>query len=94
MSSLYRPKTTIQFPNEWAVNSFLLKLKSALGWEYLASSDEMQVKIKPRGGAEYILIGLNKGGSPITLNLNGEKLTQGSEAVWKEIFDYANRYRL
>jgi hypothetical protein len=94
MSTAYRPKTTIQFPNQWAVDSFLRKLKSTQGWEYQASSDGMRVRINPKGGAEYILIGLNKGGTIISLDLNGEKLARGSDAVWKELFEYADRYRI
>ncbi|HKP97026.1 MAG TPA: hypothetical protein VJ385_14845 [Fibrobacteria bacterium] len=93
MTTAFKPKTSLLFPNQWAVDSFLTKLKTATGWEYEASSDKKQVKAKPKGQPEGILIGLNKGGSLITVELNGEKLAAGSDDAWKQIFEFAGRYR-
>ncbi len=93
MTAIFPPKTSILFPNQWAVDSFLRKLKTRPDWEFKASSDERRVRVKPKGSADGILIGLNKGLASITLDLNGEKLPAGSDEVWKEIYEFANRYR-
>lgn len=94
MSSSFRPKASIMFPNTWAINSFLLKIRQAAGWEWVASSNDQSIKVKPKGAREYILIGLNKGRSgPVTVDLNAEKLGPGIDGVWIQIFDWARPYR-
>ncbi|MDB5104582.1 MAG: hypothetical protein JWP91_2271 [Fibrobacteres bacterium] len=95
MSTNFRPKARIQFPNTWALNSFLLKLKRFSGWEYIASSDQTHVKVKPKGANEYILIGLNKAGGhgAIEVDINAEKLGDRTDHFWIELYDYARRYR-
>lgn len=94
MRTSVRPKNTIMFPNDWAIKSFLLRLKRNAGWEYVASSDDSHVKVKPKGAAEYILIALNKTrqGGYINVDLNAEKLGD-AEKAWNEIFDAARLYR-
>jgi hypothetical protein len=95
MKSSVNPKNKIMFPNTWAVNSFLNRLKRSAGWEYEASSDDAHVKVKPKGAREYILIGLNKSrqGGYLEVELNAEKLGAGADGYWTEIFDHARRYR-
>ena len=95
MKTSVRPKNKILFPNAWAADSFLARLKRSAGWEYLASSDDSHIKVKPKGAPEYILIGLNRSrqGGYLELELNAEKLGHGADAYWAEIFDHARRYR-
>ncbi|GEM_PF-4717358 len=93
MSSNVRPKQNILFPNSWALNSFLLRLKRFTEWEYLASSNDVEVKIKPKGGADYILIGLNKSGAGYLVNINAEKLGDKTDLIWKQLYDFARLYR-
>jgi hypothetical protein len=95
MKSSVRPKNKIMFPNAWAANSFLNRLKRSAGWEYLASSDNAHVKVKPKGAADYILIGLNKSRECgyLEIELNAEKLGPGADGYWDEIFNHARRYR-
>jgi hypothetical protein len=95
MKTSVRPKNKIMFPNTWAVNSFLNRLKRSAGWEYQASSDDAHVKVKPKGAPDYILIGLNKTrqGGYLEVELNAEKLGPGADRFWGEIFDHARRYR-
>jgi hypothetical protein len=97
--SNFRPKARIMFPNTWAVNSFLLKLKRFSTHEFTASMDGRHVKVRPQGGgSEYILIGLNKAGGrgdggAVTVEINAEKLSAMTDSIWNEIYDYARRYR-
>lgn len=93
MKAISKPKFSILFPNQWAVDSFLRKLKSAAGWDYKASMDGRFVKLTPKGGDEYILIGLNRGRGVFNIEFNGEKLPRTAEEIWKEILEYAARYR-
>jgi hypothetical protein len=97
MSSSFRPKATIMFPNSWAANSFLLKMRQAAGWDWVASSDAAHIKAKPKGANDYILIGLNKksggDGGPVNIEFNAEKLGPGADPVWIQIYDWARRYR-
>jgi hypothetical protein len=95
MKTSVSAKNKIMFPNTWAVNSFLTRLKRTIGWVYEASSDDAHVKVKPKGASEYILIGLNKTreGGYFEVELNAEKLGQGADKFWAEIFDHARRYR-
>jgi hypothetical protein len=95
MSTSFRPKAKIMFPNTWAVNSFLNRVKRFSNWEYLASSDERHVRVKPKGAADYILIGLTKAGGTgaITVEINAEKLGDRGDNFWIELYDYARRYR-
>lgn len=99
MSSTFRPRAKIQFPNGWALNSFLLKLKRNSGHEYMAAMDGSTVKLMPKGGgADYILIGLNKTArnenSTITIEINAERMTRGADALWTDIYTYARLYRI
>lgn len=97
MSSSFRPKAEIMFPNSWAANSFLLKMRQALSWEWSASSNATDIKVKPKGSNEYILIGLNKkggrGGGVVNVEINAEKLGSNADLFWIQIFDWARRYR-
>ncbi len=93
MSTNFRPKAKIMFPNAWALNSFLLRLKQFAGWEYIASSDDRHVRLKPKGSHEYILIGLNKSGSSFAVEVNAEKLGDRGDHFWIALFDHARRYR-
>jgi len=97
MSSSFRPKATIMFPNTWAANSFLTKIRQATGWEWYASSNATEIKVKPKGAREYILIGLNKkaggDGGVVNVEFNAEKLGPGADPFWIQIFDWARRYR-
>jgi hypothetical protein len=88
-----QPKTKISFPNAWAVNSFLTKLKRFSGWEFHASTDDVHFRVKPKGFNDYILIGLNKSGNTIVADINAEKLGDKLDGIWTEIQDYARRYR-
>ena len=98
MSSSFRPKATIQFPNTWAADSFLLKMRQATGWEWVASSDAAHIKVKPKGGADYILIGLLKkaggDGGPVSVEINAEKLGHGADPVWIQIYDWARKFKM
>ena len=95
MRTSVRPKNTIMFPNAWAVESFLLRLKRNSGWECVASSNDSHVKVKPKGAPDYILIALNKTrqGGYINVDFNAEKLGHGADRFWNEIFDCARLYR-
>ncbi|MEO6095984.1 MAG: hypothetical protein ABIW76_09945 [Fibrobacteria bacterium] len=93
MSTNFRPKARIMFPNSWALNSFLLRLKRSSGWEYHAAANDTDIKVKPKGAKDYILIGLNKTGSSFEAVINAEKLGDKGDAIWKDIYDYARRYR-
>lgn len=92
MSTNFRPKAKIMFPNTWAVDSFLNKLKGVMGWEFKRASDGNSVRLKPRGSTEYILIGLLKSGGAVVAEINSEKVGM-SDAVWIMIYDFARRYR-
>jgi hypothetical protein len=92
MHTEYQPKNKLSFPNQWAVNSFLRRLKAVQEWEYSASLDGRFVKLKPRLDSEYILIGLNKAGGIFTVDMNGEKLG-AIDDIWRRIFAFANLYR-
>jgi hypothetical protein len=90
--SNFRAKNKIMFPNRWALDSFLLRLKRSSGWEFHASNDSEHFKVKPKHAVDYILIGLNKaGGNGFILEINAEKAN--TNEVWHLIFDFANRYR-
>lgn len=97
MSNASRPKEKIMFPNAWAVNSFLLKLKRNAGWEFVTSTNATDIKVKPTGAKEYMQfkvsgkIGDNN--ANVTLEVNAEKLGPGIEGVWKKMNEYANLYR-
>jgi hypothetical protein len=94
MKTSVRPKNKIMFPNAWAVDNFLNRLKRNTGWEYKASSDARHVKVKPKGAADYILIGLNKSRCGyLEVEINAEKLGPGADPFWAEIFEHASRYR-
>ena len=93
MSTNFRPKARIMFPNIWAVNSFLLRLKRFSGWDYLASSNATNIRVKPKEAADYILIGLNKSCGNIEVTINAEKMGDNSDGIWTQIYDYARRYR-
>ena len=95
MKTSARPKTKLLFPNSWAAQSFLLRLKRNAEWEYLASSDNRHIQVKPKGAREAIEILVNQGreGHLIQLELNAEKLGDGADAIWNAIFDHARRYR-
>jgi hypothetical protein len=95
MKTSVSPKNKIMFPNTWAVDSFLTRLKRSTGWEYEASSDDTHIKVKPKGAPDYILIGLNRSrqGGYLEMELNAEKLGNGADKYWAEIFDHARRYR-
>lgn len=94
MKSNYRPKAQIKFPNTWAVDSFLLRLKRSSGWKFSASSNATSIKVFPvHNEAVYILIGLLKSGSSIDVSINAEKLGDGGDAEWTKIYEYAGRYR-
>jgi len=99
MSKQFNPKTTLSFPNRWALDSFLLMLQRySEGWELKASSDNQHFRAKPKGSDEAILIGLSKGGESVTgiieIFLNGEKITGDSDESWKVIFEHARHYRM
>jgi hypothetical protein len=96
MSSSFRPKAKIMFPNSWAANSFLTKVRQATGWDWSASSNGSNIKVKPKGAPEYILIGLNKGrgeGGVVNVEFNAEKLGQDADPFWIQIYDWARPYR-
>ena len=95
MKTSIPPKQKIMFPNTWAVTSFLNRLKRSSDWEYIASSDDSHVKVRPKGAREYILIGLNKtrAGGYLDVELNAEKLGDGTDKIWDDIFNHARRYR-
>ncbi len=90
----FRPKNKIAFPNRWAVDSFLLKVKRASGWEYVAASNNTDIKIRPKGAEDYILIGLLKSRGGFEVEINAEKSGRASDQLWQTIFEYANRYRV
>lgn len=92
MTTQFKPKNRLRFPNQWAADSFLLKLKSSRTWTYVPSCDGRGAKLDLKGGGQSILIGLNKEMSFQYVDLNGESLGRDSDAVWKEIFDYGRRY--
>jgi hypothetical protein len=89
----FRPKNKIAFPNRWAVDSFLLRVKRASGWEYVGASNETNIKIRPKGAEDYILIGLLKSGRGYEVEINAEKSGNASDQLWHTIFEYAKRYR-
>ncbi len=97
MSNTSRPKASIQFPNSWAANSFLLKIRQMPNWNYVASSNATNIKVMPSGEREYILIGLIKkaggDGGPVTVVINAEKLGHGADKFWQTVFDWARPYR-
>jgi hypothetical protein len=93
MSTNFRPKAKILFPNSWAVDSFLTKVKRASGWDYKSSMDGKTITVKPNQSNDYILIGLNKGTSGIVAEINAEKLGEGADRFWIEIHNYARRYK-
>lgn len=92
-----RPKQKFQFPNAWAMNSFLLCLKRKTQWEYVPSSDDRHIKAKPKGARDFMTIELKKSGKEtgiIDVEFNAEKLGDGAEQVWNEIADFARLYRI
>ena len=93
MSTHFRPKAKILFPNSWAVDSFLTKLKRFSGWDYKSSMDGNSIRVKPNTSNDYILIGLNKVSSGITVEINAEKAGDRPDAYWIDIYNYARRYR-
>lgn len=97
MSNAFRPKEKIMFPNAWAANSFLLKLKRSAGWEFVTATNGTHIKVKPTGAKDYMEF-VSKGkigdnNANVTLEINAEKLGHGTEGVWKQINEYANLYR-
>lgn len=93
MSTSFRPKAKIPFPNTWAVDSFLNKLKRFSGWEYKSSMDGKSIRVKPKEANDYILIGLLKSSGGIIAEINAEKLGDQADGFWIEIYNYARRYR-
>lgn len=93
MSTSFRPKAKISFPNTWAVDSFLLKLKRFSGWEYKSSMDGNSIRVKPNQANDYILIGLLKSSSGIIAEINAEKLGDRADGFWIDLYNYARRYR-
>ena len=93
MSTSFRPKTKISFPNMWAVDSFLMKLKRFSGWEYKSSMDGNSIRVKPNEANDYILIGLLKSSSGVIAEINAEKLGDRADRFWIDIHNYARRYR-
>ncbi len=90
----YRPKNTIMFPNQWAVDSFLLRLKRSSGWDFFAFSNGTQFKLSMERGGDYILIGLLRSRGNIELAINGEKLNRGhADKFWSKIYEFAGRYK-
>jgi hypothetical protein len=92
MSTEFQLRHKFRFPNQWAVNSFLRRLKAVHEWEYVASLDGRFVKVKPHRDSDYILIGLIKEGNAVIVDMNGEKAGGGDE-FWRRIFAFANLYR-
>ena len=93
MSTTSQRKIKISFPNTWAVNSFLLRIKRSNEWELFPCSSETHFKATPKGSTQYILIGLNKSRSNIEVDLNAERLEMDPENVWRQIYEFASRYR-
>jgi hypothetical protein len=99
MIGIYPPKARILFPNSWAVESFMLRLKRNLDWHILAEANAKDFKIKPKGvghagwADHYILIGLSKARSGIEVFINAEKLRDHSSDAWDAIFEQARYYR-
>lgn len=93
MSTNFRPKAKISFPNTWAADSFVTKLKRFSGWEFKSSMDGKSIRVKPNEAKDYILIGLNKGASGIVAEINAEKIGDNADAFWIDIYNYARRYR-
>ena len=93
MSTSFRPKAKIAFPNSWAVDSFLTKLKRFSGWEYKSSMDGNAIRVKPNEANDYILIGLLKSSSGIIAEINAEKLGDRADGFWIDIHNYARRYK-
>jgi hypothetical protein len=95
--SVFKPKTKILFPNRWAADSFLLKLKRSSGWTYQSSDGGKYVRIQPQIGSDYILIGLLQSRAGVELTIDSEKLSRGAgqdmERLWTKMFDYARLYR-
>jgi hypothetical protein len=91
--SIYRAKNQIMFPNKWALESFLLRLKRSSGWDYHASNDGEHIKVKPKGALDYILIALAKSGHAFQVDINAEKMGRGSDGAWTMIYEFARRYR-
>lgn len=92
-----RPKQKFQFPNAWAMNSFLLCLKRKTQWEVVASSDDIHIKAKPKGAQDYMTVQLMKTGKEtgiIDVEINAEKLGDGGEQIWNQIADFARLYRI
>jgi hypothetical protein len=92
-----RPKQKFQFPNAWAMNSFLLCLKRKTDWEYVASSDDIHIKARPKGARDYMLIEVMKSGREtgiMDVEINAEKLGDGGEKAWTQIADFARMYRI
>ena len=93
MSTSFRPKAKIMFPNIWAANSFLTKLKRFSGWEYKSSMDGNSIRVKPKEANDYILIGLRPNHGGVIAEINAEKLGDRADRFWIELYDYARRYR-
>ncbi len=89
-------KAKIDFPNRWALDSFILKLRKSPGMEVYAHSDTTNFKLRQNGSADAILIGLNKPSSApgaVTMLINAEKFPKKLEDFWKEIHSIAIRYQ-
>jgi hypothetical protein len=93
MSTSFRPKAKILFPNSWAADSFVMKLKRFSGWEFKSSMDGKTLRVKPQEANDYILIGLKKGSSGIVAEINAEKIGDNADGFWIDIYNYARRYR-